>query len=164
MTENWHTWYLGGADSKSRLRFLKFQPQNPFVGIFGPKIQNCPFCPDLDFWNLDPKIHFLCKFGPKNSKLSILSENWYTWYLKDADSYSNISFLNFKSLFPFWANLGQKKSKLSVLTENWHTWYLRSAYSESGLRCLKFWLHNSFLCKFGLKKSKLSVFPEDWHA
>ena len=97
LTENWVTWYLGGADSKSRLRFLKLQPQNPFVGIFGPKIQNCPSCPDLDFWNFDPKIHFLCKFGPKNSKLSILSENWYTWYLKDADSYSNISFLNFKS-------------------------------------------------------------------
>ena len=58
-----------GCDSESRLRSLKFRPQNPFLG----------------------------KFGSKNSKLSILSENWYTWYLKDADSYSNISFLNFKS-------------------------------------------------------------------
>ena len=57
------------SDFKSRLRFLKFWPQNSFLG----------------------------KFGPKNSKLSILSENWYTWYLKDADSYSNISFLNLKS-------------------------------------------------------------------
>ena len=47
-TENWHTWYFGEADSKSRLRFLKFRPQNQFLG----------------------------KFGPKNSKLSILSENW----------------------------------------------------------------------------------------
>ena len=69
LTKNWHTWYFGGVDSESRLRFLKFRPQNPFLG----------------------------KFGPKNSKLSVLSENWYTWYLKDADSYSNISFLNFKS-------------------------------------------------------------------
>ena len=25
------------ADSKSRLRFLKFQPQNQFLGKFGPK-------------------------------------------------------------------------------------------------------------------------------
>ena len=56
------------ADSKSRLRFSKFSHQN-----------------------------FLDKFRPKISKLSVLSENWYKWYLKDADSYSNISFLNFKS-------------------------------------------------------------------
>ena len=68
LTENLHAWYIGGADSKSRLRFLKFRPQNPFLG----------------------------KFGPKNSKLSVLSENWCTWYLKDADCYSNISFLNFQ--------------------------------------------------------------------
>ena len=65
----WHTWYFGGVHSESRLRFLKFRPQNLFLG----------------------------KFGPKNSKFSILSENWYSWYLKDGDSYSNISFLNFKS-------------------------------------------------------------------
>ena len=25
LTENWQTWYIGGADSKSRLRFLKFR-------------------------------------------------------------------------------------------------------------------------------------------
>ena len=67
--ENWHTWYIGGVDSESRLRFLKFWPQNLFFG----------------------------KFGPKKSKMSVLSENWYTWYLKHVDSYSNISFLNFKS-------------------------------------------------------------------
>ena len=50
LTKNWHTWYFGGVDSESRLRFLKFRLQNPFLG----------------------------KFGPKNSKLSILSENWCT--------------------------------------------------------------------------------------
>ena len=38
--------------------------------------------PDLDFGNFDHKIH--------------LSKNWYTWYLKDAESYSNISFQNIK--------------------------------------------------------------------
>ena len=38
--------------------------------------------PDLDFGNFDAKIH--------------LSKNWYTWYLKDAESYSNISFQNIK--------------------------------------------------------------------
>ena len=49
---------------------------------------------DLNFWNSDPKIQYLCKFGSKNSKLSFLPKNWRTWYLKDVDSYSNISFLN----------------------------------------------------------------------
>ena len=41
---NWHTWYIGGADSKSRLRISKFQPQKPFLRKFGPKIQSYPFC------------------------------------------------------------------------------------------------------------------------
>ena len=45
------------------------------------------------FWPQNP---FLGNFGLKNSKLLVLSKNWYPWYLKDADSYSNISFLNFK--------------------------------------------------------------------
>ena len=68
-TERWHAWYFGGVESKSRLRFLKFQPQSLFLG----------------------------KSRPKNSKLSVLSKSCYTWCLKDADSYSSISFLNFKS-------------------------------------------------------------------
>ena len=37
---------------------------------------------------------FLDKFGSKNSKLFILTENWHTWYIEDADSYSGNSFLN----------------------------------------------------------------------
>ena len=133
LTENWHTWYIGGADSKSRLRILKFRPQNPFLGKFGPKnsmlsVLSENWCTKylkdadskfglkfLKFWPQNP---FLGKFGPKNLKLCpfcvkigaqsisrmpipnpdfIFSENWYTWYLKDADFYSNISFLNFKS-------------------------------------------------------------------
>ena len=36
---------------------------------------------------------FLDKFL-KNSKLFILTKNWHTWYIKDADSYSDNSFLN----------------------------------------------------------------------
>ena len=71
LTKNWHTWYFGGADSESRLRFLKFRPQNPLLG----------------------------KFRLKNSKLS--SENWYTWYLKDADSESRPRFLKFWPQNPF---------------------------------------------------------------
>ena len=60
LTENWHIRYVGGADSESRRRFLKFRPQNPF-------------------WR---------KFAPKKSKFSFLLENWHKWYLDDAN-YTN---------------------------------------------------------------------------
>ena len=43
-------------------------------GILEVSIPN----PDLDFWNFDPKNIFLGKFESKNSRLSVLSENWYT--------------------------------------------------------------------------------------
>ena len=56
-----YTRYLGRADSKFRLRFLKFLPQNPFLD----------------------------KLGPKMSKLFVLPKNWYTWYLEDAGSTLN---------------------------------------------------------------------------
>ena len=57
--------------------------------------------PTLVFCILNP---FLGNFGPKKSKLSILPENWHTWYLEDADSYFNICLLNFKPKTNFWAN------------------------------------------------------------
>ena len=37
---------------------------------------------------------FLDKFGSKNSKFFIFTENWHTWYIEDADSYSDNNFLN----------------------------------------------------------------------
>ena len=80
MTENWQTWYIEGADFECRFRFLKFRPQDPFLG----------------------------KFGPKKSNLSVLPENWHTWYLEDVNSYFNISFQNSQPKIHFWANLGQK--------------------------------------------------------
>ena len=43
------------------------------------------------------KNRFVAKFRPKKSNLSILPDNWHTWYLKDTYSYSKISFLNFKT-------------------------------------------------------------------
>ena len=122
LTENWHTWYLGGADSKSRLWFLKVRPQNPFFGEFGPKKSKLYFLPEnWHIWYLEdgdsysniscefPTLNpVLGKFGPKESKLSVLPANWHTWYLGDADSYSNISFLNLQPKIYFWANLDQK--------------------------------------------------------
>ena len=161
LTENWHTWYIGGFDSESRLRFLKFRPQNPFLGKCGPKksklfvgkhgihgiLEVQILNPDLDFWNSYPKIH-MGKFGSKKSKLSLFPENWHTWHLDDADSYSNIIFLNFQPYIHFWANLGQK--------------------SQSCLFCLKIGTHvmSRLLILvptlvFWISKSK-SIFGQIW--
>ena len=57
-----------------------------------------------------------CIFGQicaQKVKVVRLSENWYTWYLKDVDSYTNISFMNFQLYISFWANLGQKSQSCS---------------------------------------------------
>ena len=93
LTENWHTWYLGGVDSKSRFRLLIFWSQNPFLG----------------------------KFGPKNWRLFVLSKNWCTKYLKDVDSKSRFIFLKFRPQNSFFGKFGPKHSKLSLLSENWCT-------------------------------------------
>ena len=37
LPENWHTYCLERADSKSGVRFPKFRPQNQFLDKFGPK-------------------------------------------------------------------------------------------------------------------------------
>ena len=87
MTENWQTWYLGGGDSESGLRFLTLQLQNPFSG----------------------------KFGLKKSKLSVLPENWQTWYLEEADSESGVKFSKFRPQNPFCGKFGPKKNSLFIL-------------------------------------------------
>ena len=61
------------------------------------------------------------KFGEKNAKWLILTKNWHTWYIKDADSYSDNIFFELLTLNPFLAKFGLKKSMLSSLAENWHT-------------------------------------------
>ena len=80
LTENGQTWYNGGVDSESRLRFLKFWPKIHFWTNLGQKIKIFLFClkigahsissmlipnPDLDFWNFDPEIHFWENLGPQ---------------------------------------------------------------------------------------------------
>ena len=82
LTENWHRWYFGGANSKSGLKCLKFRIQNP---IFEPKILSCLICPKtgthgicrmlilirtLLFWLCNPKS-FLGKFGQKSQSCPI---------------------------------------------------------------------------------------------
>ena len=91
------------------------------------------------------------KFRPKNSKLSILTENWHTWYLGDADFGSG---LTFSKLWPenlFLGKFGPKKSKLSVLPENWHTWYFDDANSYSNISFLNFKTLIQFWANLGRK-------------
>ena len=94
------TWYIGGIDSKSKLRFLKFRPQNPILGN---------------------------KFGPKNSKFSVLPENLVHIVSQDANSESRLRFLKFQLQNPFLGKFEAKNSKLSILSKNWYTWYLKDA-------------------------------------
>ena len=97
--------------SNPDLDFWNFDPKIHFWANLGPKSQSCPFClkigthgisrmliliPTLIFWNSNPKIYFWANLGKKMSKLCILPENWYSCYLGNPNSYSNISFLNFQ--------------------------------------------------------------------
>ena len=62
---------------------------------------------DLSFEIPSPKPIFE-QIWAKKVKESFLLKNWHKWYLDDAESYSNNSFLNFQPKIHFWANLGQK--------------------------------------------------------
>ena len=93
--------------------------------------------PELDFWNLTPKSIF-GQIWPKNWKLFILSENWCTEYLKDADSESRHRFLEFRPQNPILGKFVSKKSKLSIWSENWSTWYLKDADSYCNISFLIF--------------------------
>ena len=116
--KSWHTWYIGGVNSESRLRFLKFRLQNPFLG----------------------------KFGPKNSKLFVLFENWCAKYLKDADSESRLRLLKFQPQNTFLGKFVSTNSKLPLMSENWYIYYLKDANSESRLKFdpkIHFWANLS---------------------
>ena len=108
LPENWYTCYLEVSDSCSNINFLNFKTKIHFCANLDWKTQSCPVWLKIgiqsvstmlvliptffsQFSTLNP---FLDKFGEKNSKLFILTENCDTWYIKDADSYSNDSFLN----------------------------------------------------------------------
>ena len=101
------------------------------------------------------------KFKEKNSKLSILTENWLQWYLRGADSESRLRCLKFWHQISVLGKFWSKKLK-SVLSENWHIWCLKKADFYFIIIFLKFRPQNQFLAKFGPKKSKLSVWSKSW--
>ena len=96
---------------KDALVFSIFNPKFLFGQIWAWKVKvvrfvwklayivsgGCWFLFQHLFSEFRTKNPFLVKIGPKKSNLSILPKNWHTWYLEDADSYSKISFLNFKT-------------------------------------------------------------------
>ena len=114
------------------LDFWNFDPKIHFWANLGPKSQSYRFCLEIGTHGISRMlilipilfqilISLLGKFGPKKSKLSVLTENWHTWYLGSADSESGLWFLKFWPQNSFLGKFGLKKSKLFVLPENWHT-------------------------------------------
>ena len=97
------------------------------------------------------------KFRPKNSELSILTENWCSRYLGGADTESGLRFLKFRSQNPFLGKFVPKKPKFSILTENWRTEYIEDSVSFF----FQFPTLNPFLGKLGPKTSKLSILFEN---
>ena len=84
------------------------------------------------------------KFWSKNSKIFILTENWHTWYVENADSYSNNIFwiADLKSIF---GQIWLKKSKVKAVCLAWkleptciHTQYLEDVDSYFDINFLKF--------------------------
>ena len=101
LTENWHTWYIEDADSYSDISFLNFQSQIYFWVNLGRKNQSCQFCLKIGTHGFSTMLILILTLvlwvsNPKSIFLFVLPENWHTWYLKYAISYSNISFLNFE--------------------------------------------------------------------
>ena len=87
LPENWHAWYLKGADSEFGLTFLKLWDQK---------------------W-------FLVKFRLKKSTLPVFPDNFHKWYLGRADLKSRDRFSQFQPQNPFFGKFGPKKYSLFVL-------------------------------------------------
>ena len=124
----------------SALVFWISNPKIIFLANLGQNSQSCPFflkigthgilwklilIPTVVFWISNSKS-ISGKFETKKSSFSVLSENRYTCYLVDSDSFFNFCFLNFKPKTKFWP----KKSNLSILPKNWHTLEDADSYSE----------------------------------
>ena len=91
------------------LIFWNANPKTNFWVNLGQKSQSCAFClkigthgisrmliliPTLVFWIFNSKFLFE-QIWAKKVKV-VRFENWQAWYLEDANSDSNISFLNFR--------------------------------------------------------------------
>ena len=146
LTENWHTWYLGSADSESGLGFLKFRHLKiHFWANLGRKNQSCLFflkigtygiltmlilIPTLAFWISDPNSIF-GKIWAK--KVKVVKFGWKLTHRVSRQCWFLFRhyFSQFPTLNPFLDKFGPKNSKLINLTKNWHTWYIEDTDSYS---------------------------------
>ena len=144
LSENWCTQGLKDAYSESRLRFLKFRPQNPFYlkiithSISRMLIPN----PDLDVWNFDLKIHFWANLDPKSQRclfcLKIGTHGILEVQIRNLD-------LVFEILTPkfiFGQNWAEKVKvvrfswKLACMA-SWRCWFLNLGWKSQS--CLFWW-------------------------
>ena len=125
------------------LDFKNLDPKTYFWANLGPKTQSCPFCLKISTHGISRMlilISFFGIFGPKKSTLSVLTENWYTWYFGIADSKCGLRFLKFRLPSLFLGKFGPKKLMLSSLAENWHTECPDDANSYSDISEQKFFV------------------------
>ena len=123
LPENWHSWYIGGADSESRLRISKFRPQIFLGENLGWKSQSCPFSlkigtrdileelilmPDLEFRNSDCKIHFWANLGRKSQRSLFCLKIGMHGILEELILHPDLDFQNSDLKIHFWPNLGRK--------------------------------------------------------
>ena len=152
LTENWHTWYLGSADSESGLSFWNSDSKIHFWANLGQKSQNCLFylkigthvistflilVPILVFWISKPKSIFV---QIRIEKLKVVQFGWKLAHRV----FGRCCFLfqyygsQFPTLNPFLDKIEPENSKLFILAENWHTWYIQDVDSypdNSFLNC-----------------------------
>ena len=144
LTENWHTWYIGGVNSESRLWFLKFLPQIHFWANLGPKSQSCLFCLKIGTHDISKililistLVFWICEPKPISgqiwaNKVKVVQFSW-----KLAHRVSRRYWFLFR-------HFELKKSKLFLLPEKWHT---RTVYR----RCwFLFWYYFSQISNLNL--------------
>ena len=132
LPENWHKWYLGGADSDSGLKCSKFRPQKSiFRNIWTKKVKVVRFAcgileklilhPYLYFQNSDSKLHFWANLGRKSQICPFCLKIIYRVFRRCWFLFWHFLLFLFPTLNSFLGKFGIRNSKLSVLPENWHT-------------------------------------------
>ena len=125
LTENRHTWYFGGVNSKSGLRFLKFRPQIHFWANLDPKTQSCSFCLKIGAYGISRMLILITTLFFWISNPNFLSGQIWTEKVKIGTHAisevqipnPDLDFWNSDPKIHFWANLSRKSKSCSVWLE-----------------------------------------------
>ena len=130
------------------LDFWNFDPKIHFWANLGPKSQSYRFCLEIGTHGISRMlilipilfqilISLLGKFGPKKSKLSVLTESTHmvSWKWKIR---IRIDCWNSDPKIHFLGKFGWKKPKLPVFPENWLAFHLDGAGSYFNISSLNF--------------------------